>query len=793
MSLVKDDLITSNFQVYPFESYIRIAKVKQVNLFSKEMIVQYVDGATDEFGEFIEGPEVVECIVGSNAPETTYAPSGAVHGRGDMIAVLVLADGNKYAVSSMDLYNNVNRENFALIGGWALYDVLSGLLVDFLDDTTTPEDSYLTFRRDFGVGAPYAYFTVTKITGDPTKRHIMRRMLDYFGSMQTQQMNITSVDSLTWQYTGDVGPDNNPMRMIHGRMHKGKRVCGFPYVEDIDYTNDEATLANDMTVYHSTLTGLKTAEIHPLSDGDVLRRYFERATVVWFNDEEPTHVLLIGSYPAWDVCQYIVFAEVPVYCLTGRKFLEREVLDEDLETERPGDILQSWQKYADQIRILQWIDRSTYVDFPAHESDIEFSDRLQKSVVAFLPTQPEAAIKDFGIHDGYGWGQGGTVFDVNKVKKIVGTIERTERSTFEAPEPNGSMYDYEILHNDPLTTGNLDLSYSTRFEYFHDSGETPPTWERQTPNNTAKEYSNWTDGVNYIEKTIDFDYYCEGWYDDTDPIYGRIGWSDGGGLWASNSQNFDNEYWHHTYRNGGHLFTNNFWLTKTGNVFEGGDTKYILMYADVEYDLFVFTKIETHIDSHAGLGPSWTFLEPLGTHWQRHSGVVMFEGTEWTIWTYLIPLVVFPIIYNFHPWLSDVGSPDRPDTPPCAAYASDTDHTGYFWHEPSFYYLNGTLKPGYSTAGVGHPGPVFGPASTGMWQVIRTDDTPASFADPDDLLQVSIDYDNDSFVVRWESFYISDAPNSKVLTYPNGGMTLYSFLGETPHFTDQVVTDLIEL
>lgn len=792
MPIVKEDLILGDGSVLDpvkGEPYIRLARVEEVRLFSQEMIIQFVDGDYDEETQLpIEPPETAVAVIGSPVPETTYNPSCTVYGKGDMVNVLVGLQGTNYTVSLMDMYIDVNRENFALCEGWALYDILNGVLVDCLDDD---ENSYLTFRSR--IPNEFLEYEVTKITGDPNKRYVMRRMLDYFMGMMTQQMNLTAQDDPFWNWTqNSCGPDNNPMRHIHDRLHKGKRVCGFPYVEDVDFTNDGATLANDIVMYHSTLTDLKTADIHPLSAGNVLSRYFENATVIWWDDEEPTHVVVIGSYPAWSVCKYIVFAEVPVYSMSGRKFLEREIIDEDLPTEERNTI-QSWQLYADQVRVLKVIDRSTYVDFPAHESDVEFVDHIQKNVAAYLPTQPESDIKDFGMLDGYGWGQSGTVFDVNKVKKMVGTIERTVKEIDDATEPNGSRYEYEILHNDPLTTGNLDLSYSTRFEYFHDSAATPPTWERQTPNAPTKEFSCYVDGVNYMERTCDFDYYCEGWFDDTEPIMGRIGWSDGGGLWASEAQNFDNEVWHKTYRNGGHLFTDHFWLTKTGNTYAGGETKYILMYADVEYDLFVFLKIETHIDSHAGLGPGWTFLESLGTHYNRHSGIVMFEGTEWTIWTYFIPLVDFPTLYNFHPWLSDVGSPERPDTPPCADYSSDTNHTGYYFHEPEFYPWSGTLKPGYSTAGSGYPGPFFGPSSLPTWQIIKTYDDPTSFTDPDDLLQVSIDYENDSFCVKFESFYISDVPNSKVLSYPNGGNTLCSFEGELPHFTVPTETRTIEL
>jgi hypothetical protein len=218
-----------------------------------------------------------------------------------------------------------------------------------------------------------------------------------------------------------------------------------------------------------------------------------------------------------------------------------------------------------------------------------------------------------------------------------------------------------------------------------------------------------------------------------------------------------------------------------------------MFYADVEYDLFCFMKVETHIAQHDGLGPGWTFLEALGTHWQRHTAVVMFEGTEWTIWTYIIPLVDFPTLYNFHPWLSDAGKPTRPDEPPCDPYSVDTNHTSYYFYEPEFYPWNGTLKPGYSTGGHGYPGPLFGPSSMGQWQVLLNHDTPASWADPDDLLQVSIDYENDSFCVQWESFYITDTPNGKILTYPNGGNKLFSFEGELPHFNEPAPTVFVDL
>lgn len=796
MPLNKDNsIITNEFSVYPYESYVRIAKVEQVSLFSKDMIVQFLDGAQDEFGNYLEGPVIAQCIVGSDDPSTTYAPSATVYGRGDLANILVLESGDLYAISLCDLWHDINRENFATIKGWALYDILNGMLVDYADDD---ENSYLTFWRidiQEGFGYSLENEVITKISGDPNKRHIMRRMLDRFTKTQTQSGSRSYTTDPAWYYDKEyAAPDNNPMRKIHNRMHKGYYVNGFPYICDTHFTNDNATLENNIIAYHSTLEDLFLGDPHPLLNGTVINRTWENSTVIWWDEEEPTHVVLIGSFPQWDTCKTILFLELPVYCMTGRKFLEREVIDEGLPTEEfTGNILQTWQKYSEHVRVLGSIDRTQYVDFLLVDDLITNSEYIMKGVVAFCPTQLENDIKDFCILDGHPYIKTGTLCTTNACKRIAGTIERTLKPTeadgSRIPYTNGSLYDYTVTHNNPVSSGTLDLDVPIRWEYEWNNGD---MWERQTITQPSKEYLCYDDTSINMHNEIELEYFCDGYYP-VEYIVGRIGWSDGGGLGYGNNQLIDNWNRKKVYRNG-LLRWENYWEFKKTSGFgmQGKDSLYTCFYADVEYDLYVLWKTETNIEPHLGIGPGWTFTEPLGTHTQRQSGIVLFQGIEWYMWTYLINMTEFPTIYNYFPWHyqgSEVGIPIWPGgTSPSGPYSIDQMTNEPYFLQSQYSPYIGTLKTGYTIGGMGYPGPIYGPNTIQYIQDYPTSDPSA----PGQLLQVSIDKETDSFCVIWEPPYQTDTLNHKYLSIPNG-KKLFRFNGGMPHFNEPSVTNNIVL
>jgi len=404
--------LPAGFSVPPKDSYIRVARVESVSLLSREMMVQFVDGSREE-GVWLEEPVMAKIVVGSEDPATTYTPSATVYGRGDLCAIMVLENQENLAVSLMDLNDDINRENFPTLKEWIMFDVANGINVDGSENEDDPELSFLTFWD------PDTH-VVTKIIGDPSKNKTFERMIFYWTRSRTCMIPITTSEG-TWYYDqGRSGPDNNYEKRIGNKMHKGRHVNGWPYVEYVKFTNQD-DCEGLLTAFHPTLVDLEEGKVHPLA-GALIKRFFDHATVIWFDDLDPTHVVVCGTFPAWDGAKNIMFLEVPVYSFAGRKFLEREITDEGLETEE-RKIKQSWIRYGENVRILKVIPRN-YIDWNSHDQDVEYAERLQKSISVMMP-RFTGNFSEFGILDGYGWGQNDWVASINKQQRIVGSIERT--------------------------------------------------------------------------------------------------------------------------------------------------------------------------------------------------------------------------------------------------------------------------------------------------------------------------------------------------------------------------------
>jgi len=751
MSVVKEDLILpEGFSIYPYESYIRIGRVERVSLISRDMDVQFIDGEYVD-SVFTEEPVVAVCVVGSDEPSTTYAPSASVYGRGDIVCVILTSSGELLAVSLADMYTHSNRENFALVRGWALYDTLNGVLVDILDAEPL---SHITFWDP-------ASHIVTKIVGDPSKRHVLRRILDHFLYAGQNSFDCSLVNDGGYPVeTLNGGPKTNlPFFPYPERKVDGKNINGFGYVEDKLF--GQADMTADLTMYHSTLTGLYTASIHP-EVAAVIETIYESATILWFSEEDPDYVLVACCFPAWDTAQYINFIEVPVYSLAGRKFLERD---------ESGDITLSWQRYADQVREIATIQRS-YIDWTAHGGDVLHSERLNRGLLIYTPRNESSFTTTFGFIDGYGYDQSGVLFDVNKLKKVEGTITRSGIQGGDAVATNGSPYSYSISHNNPVSTGTVDNWYSTRFQYEYNAGD---PWEEQTCNDNTKVYPHFTDGTNTMHRTVDFEYHCDGWYDG-DLVDGRTAWSDRSSG-ANNAGLILNQVWHRMYRNDVLLYTDHFRLEKnTGNLW-GYHVYNFIHYADVSYNLYVIERIEVTIDeSSASLGPG---APCTGTIFR--TGLVMFEGVETVIWTLSMPITTFPTIWNFWPWVSDSGAPDRP-TPPDS---SDSNHNSVFYYPPFFEYYTPELSE-YSAQALNYPAPSNDICST-LYINIKDGTEKHKRSD---YLQVSIDTAADSFSVRFQCFL---DPAGGTLNYPNTEDICFRFNSGAIHFNKPVETGIIDL
>jgi len=769
-NIVKQDLtLPVDFGVDPKDCYVRIGKVLTVSLRSRDLTIQFVDGDRDEDNnlEFFEEPVVATSVIGSLERETTYVPSAVVYGKGDLVSVLCLRNATYLAVSPLDMNEQLNRQTYPTLKDWALFDVLNGINVAGVHDGVTPEDSYLTFWD------PLTHIT-TRITGNPDNNKLFLQMLEHWIWERTQALPITRNEGLWYYDINRSGPDNNYEKRIDGNMHKGRYVNGFPYVEYEGFFNDVATVKNEMTAFHPTITGLQEGKVHPLAGVLEFPRYFDTAAVVWFDDPDPTHVLVIGSHPAWDGAKNIMFLEVPVYSLAGRKKLEEEITDEDLETEERKTV-QTFQDYGDQIRLIRIIPRN-YVDWSAHESDVEFSERLHKSINVYLPRFTGESTT-YGILDGYGWGQSGTVMSINKLQKFTGTIERSIVEPDVETYANGSRYAYEITNSSPIL-GNVNLFHHVRFIYeWNDGAE----WESQEVMDPSVEYPCYIDGNTDMHRQISLNYYCDGHYNHDVMITGLIAWSDGQNGGVANVQDIINDCTHTTYRNGILRWTEEFHFRKTsvGGMW-GWGTQISLNYSDVDYDLYIYEKTVTDIDEGSCfLGPAYAC-----TGIQTHYGIVLFQGIEYIIWEYVITLEVMPTLWNFWPWIINSADPERPETPP---YSQNIDYNNPYWHWPHFSGTIGTLVNGYSSVGMGAPGPLFSPESLPHHQVV------CMYRDDwkDDMLRVHIDKETDSFCIKFQCYMRSTT--NKVLTYPNVGYTIMRFNGGSLHFNIPVDTVTIDL
>ncbi len=312
---VKDVLVLpTGFSVNPYGSYIRIARVIKVSLFSREMIIRYLDGNMEE-GVILEEDVEVICVVGSDDPNTTYTPSAAVYGRDDICCILHTEAGGKFAVSVLDMNTHSydlggaldspyapvaehsNRKNFALIKDWALFDVLSGLIVDFLDNG---ESSFISFWN------PVTH-DVVQITGDPSKRNILRRILDFFMYERQNCVDHGEVDFWFWPYERlNGGPTTRLQHNGISSILEGRYVNGFQYIQDNLFA--QADMTADLTPYHPVLNNLHKASLHPMV-ADTVTLDYAAATVVDFGDEDPTHVLIIGCHPSWATSPYLKFIE----------------------------------------------------------------------------------------------------------------------------------------------------------------------------------------------------------------------------------------------------------------------------------------------------------------------------------------------------------------------------------------------------------------------------------------------------------------------------------------------------
>ena len=753
---IKEDLILPiGFALEPDrETYVRLGKVKTVSLISREMVVQFIDGDHEE-GIPLEVPITALLIVGSDDPVTTYTPSAAVYARGDMVNILII-DQQHYAISVADMYTHSNRENFALVKGWSFLEVLNGLVMDILDDGA---NSFLEFW------CPNTH-AATRIEGDPSKRNVMRRMLDYFKCYGQNTMDIAHVDDGGYPYEKlNGGPGTGPHRRIYGMAYAGKGVNGFDYVEDGLFAS--ADYSANLVAYHSTLIDLPVASMHP-GLAPTLEIYFESASVVWFGEEDPEYILAIASFPAWETAPYLKFVEIPVNSLAGRKFLERD------ENE---DIVLSWQLYSECVREIHTINRS-YIDWTAHGGDWMHSERLARALLVYT-TEPVNGTCNFGFIDGYGYDQSGNIYEPVKLTKVEGSITRTTIDPDLVAHSNGSRFNYDVSHNDPVAAGYVDNWYVSTVAHFNDNAGT--RYSDSTNNDPTKDFPMFTDGENTLSKRIDFNYHVDGYYQQFvwgDPGSESIVWNNGLDGFVEYASYVLNEVWQSVYHNDTLLFTDYFKLRKESDWIYANQTYTFFHAVDADYGLFVCERIITALDGEDG--PSY---DCTGT--TKRQGLVIFGGVEYIIWELTRTHTTFPALWNFFPWLHDANHPDPPETAPYDFV--DNNYDGIFWWSP-YYDYHMTPNTGYAPKAWSYPGSSDGVNSKLFLSVRDSTDE----LKPSDYLQVSVDREADSFIVRFPCFLWDGEPD-KTISYPSIGDTIFRFNGGALHFNKPAVTQIIVL
>jgi hypothetical protein len=827
MSIIREDLILpEGFTLKPnSETYVRVGKVVSVSLFSRDLLVQYIDGEHTVENVPVEVAVLATVVVGSDDPLSSFAPSASVYGRGDLVAILLMGEtGERYVISAMDnyvekddVYRKTNRRGAALVNGWALFDVLNGLVVDIVDDG---ENSFIKFW-DFNT------HVITTILGNPdefTGKRVMRRMLDYFGTIGQPDGYLSHNLSVSYPTEGlGGGPQANPQERLLGQFWDlgnetyeqfdvaatGNCLNGFKQIVDRPY--GAADLEAKLTAHHPTLEYLWLGQTHPQGSTSIEIVY--EPTVFRFGDVDSDYVLIAAVFPAWNAdyntCTYINFIEIPAYCLAERK---RMNLAADVDPEAPVDQYldsdrntHAWQLYAEDIRVLETIER-TWIQWSDLAVDFMYSERASRAlpiIASRYKAGDPSGYHSFGILDSRSYMSGSTPLDVAKINRILGTISREARGEGDYA-PNGSPWNYTITHNDPQTgIGIVDNFYTGRFKYFNDGAG--DVWETHTCETPDKEYPCITNGEESLTKKIDFNF----------DMVGELTYNTNDHTWDELTSYSTHEWWEHFYLNGVLLYTDYYQRiheTDPQHNIIYDHVYRILLHVDLEMELVVAEEHETQAEGYLIVG---TTVETVRC-------VVFWQGQRYVIWEMEFTDNHFPYWKNFpYPWcadqIKDGGYPERPETVP---HDTNTTHNSIFWWPPTItvYSVNPfPFLPGTKGKMMSYPF-IHGEdtAQVMMGKIINDDNESGEGKSGVPYLQVSTDMATGSWVVKAPMWFYEQYENDTVATYPgvydilsrhadiNGGTPFYGTLnandipiltaaGLTPVIFDEVVENIIEL
>jgi hypothetical protein len=763
---------------YPPGMYVRIAEVIRVSFSSRELDIRFLDGDTDDLSIYR-----AETLFGSYATlevsedSTSYiecpSPSAAVIGKGDRVNVIV-ANEILYVVSKFDTFDFPNSNTVAVYPDKVLLEYLTGLCVDtkFIED----ENSHISLLHNGEL--------IKLLSEGPNfeTNRIPYRLLKEIACSDTSLISYTAIDDVDQRIvTCGGGPIPVQPLWFNNSMRQGRRINGLPVISSAPYGKTDYT--GSLSLYSSAFEDVYSSDSHPL-EGPTLSHYYRGESILWFEDDDPEWVLAIAVFPSWELCKYIKFIEIPVYGWS-------EVALNNADVDDVFSLVE-YKRYEKYIREIYTLQRS-WIDWNTVASSVEYSDSLHKALI--IPAIKVSANKyKFAIQDGFGYSNGSEIlFSANKQKLIYGTVERKLRGGSLAP--NGSPFDYEIKHDNPLSAvTTVSLWYDMTFRY----STTPYIWESQvTPPQAENEsWKCYTDGVNSLFKKIKIDYYAEGFYPnypwDDEENDGQ--WDgDVSGLFLVDNNFNEFIYWNNTsnlvceYRFHFHFTTGDFTLNQSIPVFH---------YANIEMGLFVIELIQMNLKNSFGLNM------PLNVEESSHKRkfIAWFRGSVYNLFEVDLPYAdgdLFPPILNFWPWFLDANTPPKPTLPPGE---EDYDVTGewssIFYLAPFCWYFV-EPSPGYSLKAVSYPTFQGDVSSVLFASAINKENLDTDLRS--DYLKVTVDPGGNSWSIFVKN--VIELTGSRSISFPSGGGStvgdggnvLFSVSGSLPQYMVPPVTKTIEI
>ena len=756
---------------YPPGAYVRIAEVVRVSYFSRELDIRFIDGAVDDtsiyraevlFGSYaapVEGTDPLEYV---ECP----TPSASVIGKGDRVNVIV-ANDIMYVVSKFDTFDYPNNGTVTVYPDKVLLEyIATGLCVGtkFIED----EPSRVSLlhegnRIDFISSKPNA-----------ENNRVPYRLLKEMSCSRSSQLSYTVLDNV-WQEIKTCGGGPLPVQPLwfNNSVRQGRSINGLPVISSAPYGKTDYT--GSLSMYSSTTEDIYHADSHPL-EAPVEHHYYGGETILWFEDEEPEWVLAIAVFPSWDGCKYIKFIEVPVYGWS-------EVARNNVDAEDFSQLVE-YKRYEKFIREIYTLQRS-WIDWSVIASNVDFSGSFHKALI--IPAIKVGANKyRFVIHDGYGYSNGAVIFrSANRQKLIYGHVERHLREDTLAS--NGSPYDYTIQHDNHLSaTSNVSLWYDVTFRY----STVPHVWESQTttPDSAKESWKCYTDGANSLFKKLDLQYYADGSYSHV--IGSPSQWDgDTSGITHIDNNLRERRYWNSTSNL---ICEYLFHFDFTDGVYTLNQNIPVFHYANIEIGLFVVELIQMGVKNLLGLNM------PLNVAESNHKRkiVAWYKNSEYTLMEIDMPFVegeVFPIIYNFWPWLLDAGTPLRPTEEP---YDVTTERSSIFYLSPFCWYFR-EPAPKYSLRASSYPTFQGDVSSVLFVSAIDRENTDINLTS--DYLKVVVSPKDGSWSVHIKNIF--ELTGGRSISFPGGGgsfeglgsNTLIKLEGSTPQYEIAPVTEEIRV